>query len=57
MKDYDKNKELSYLKYRGVNDDYGWAMSQKPPTNDFDWIEYTSQFNEDSIKIYNEEKD
>ena len=29
MKDYDTNKELSYIKYLGVNDLYGWAMSQK----------------------------
>ena len=31
MKDYDKNKESSYLKY--------WAMSQKLPVNKFEWIE------------------
>ena len=29
MKDYDKNKELSYLKYWGVNNLNGWAMSEK----------------------------
>ena len=27
MKDYDKNKELSYLQYLDVKDLYGWAMS------------------------------
>ena len=27
MKDYDKNKELSYLKYWDVNNFYGWAIS------------------------------
>ena len=31
MKDYDKNKELPYLKYWDVNNIYGWAMSQKVP--------------------------
>ena len=32
-------------------------MSQKLPVNNFEWIEKTSQFNEDSIKNYNEESD
>ena len=27
MKDYDKNKELSYLQYLDVKDLYGWAIS------------------------------
>ena len=33
MKDYDKTKEWSYLKYWDVNNLYGWAMSQKFPVN------------------------
>ena len=28
-------------------------MSQKLPVNNFEWIEETSQFNEDFIKNYN----
>ena len=32
-------------------------MSQKLPVNKFEWIKYTSQFNEDFIKNYNEESD
>ena len=32
-------------------------MSQKLPVNNFEWIRYTSQFNEDFIKSYNEEID
>ena len=27
MKDYDENKELSYIKYWDVNNLYGWVMS------------------------------
>ena len=57
MKDYDKSKESSYLKYWDVNDLCGWAMSQKLPVNKFKWIEGTSQFNEDFINNYNEETD
>ena len=57
MKDYDKNKESSYLQYWDVNNLYGWVMSQKLPVNNFEWIEEASQFNEDFIKNYNEESD
>ena len=32
-------------------------MSQKLPVNNFEWIKYTSQFNEDFIKTYNEGTD
>ena len=32
-------------------------MLQKFPVNKFEWMEETSQFNEDFIKNYNEESD
>ena len=57
IKDYDKNKESSCLKYWNVNDLHGWAISQKLPVNNFKWIEDTSQFDEDFIKSYKEESD
>ena len=57
MKDYDENKESSYIQYWDVNNLYGWAMSQKLSANNFEWVKDTSQFNEDFIKIYNEESD
>ena len=50
MKDYDKNKESSYIQYWDVNNLYLWAMSQKLLVNIFEWIEDTSQSNEDFVK-------
>ena len=55
MKDYGKNKKLSYLQY--VYNLYGWAMSNKLPVNNFERIKDTSQFNEGFLKNYNEESD
>ena len=51
---YGKNKECSYLQYWNVNNLYGWAMSQKLPVNDFEWIDDTSQFIKTFAKNYNE---
>ena len=50
MKDYDKNKESSYLKYWDANDLYGQAMLQNLLANNFQWIKDISQFNEDLNK-------
>ena len=41
----------------GLNNLYDWAMSQKLPVNKFEWIEDTSQFNEDFIKKHHQESD
>ena len=54
MKNYDKNKESTHLKYWDRNNLYGWAMSQKLPLGGFKWVEETSQFNEDFIKTDND---
>ena len=42
MKDFDANKESSYLKYWDANNSYDWAMSQKFPVNKFECIEDAS---------------
>ena len=36
MKDYDKNKESSYIQYWGVNNLYGWAIWQNLQVNNFE---------------------
>ena len=35
MKNYDKNKESSYIQYVDANNLYGWVMSQKCPVDGF----------------------
>ena len=39
MKNYDKNKESSYIQYLDGNKLYGCAMSQKLSVDAFKWIE------------------
>ena len=52
MKDYDKNKEMSYIRYLDANNIYGWVMSQTLPVNNFEWINDTFHVNEGFIKKY-----
>ena len=54
MRDCDKNKKSSFLKYWNVSNLYGWAMSETLPVNDSKDI---SLFNEDFIKSYNDESE
>ena len=37
MKNYNKDKEVSFLQYLDANNLYGWAMSQKLPVSGFKW--------------------
>ena len=57
MRDYDKNKELSYTQCWDVNNLSSWTISQKLPVNNFARIKDISKFNENFIKNYNEESD
>ena len=51
MKDYDKNKESSYVKYWNINNLYGCEMSQKLPVNNFKWVNDISNFDESLEKV------
>ena len=57
MKNYDKNKESSFLIYDDANNLYGFAMCKKLPVSDFKWVDELSIFTEDFIKNYDEEGD
>ena len=57
IKNYDKNKESSYLQYLDTNNLYGWAMCQKLPVNGFKWVKNTSKIDEKFIKNYDEDSD
>ena len=45
------------FQYLDVNNLYGWAMLQKFPVNNFEWMKDTFQFNEDFRKNFDEESD
>ena len=57
MKNYDKNKESSFLEYVDANNLYGWAMSQKFPVDGFKLKKDISKFNADFLKNYDEDSD
>ena len=55
MKNYDKNKESSFLIYVDANNMYGWTMTKKLPVDRLKWVDDLSMFTEDFIKNYDEE--
>ena len=57
MKNYDKNKESSFLMYVDANNLYGWSMSKKLPVDGFKWVDDLTMVTEDFIKSYDEESD
>ena len=52
MKDYDKNKESSYIQYLEANNLYGAAMSEKLPMRGFNWVTDISKIDEEFVKNY-----
>ena len=59
MKNYDKNKESSFLIYDDANDLYGWSLCKKLPVVNFEWVKKDDilTFDEEFIKNYDEEDD
>ena len=57
MKNYDKNKESTFLVHDDANNLYGFAICKKLPVSDFKWVDDLSIFTEDFIKNYDEEND
>ena len=57
MKNYDKNKESSFLIYDDANNLYGWSMCKKLPVGDFKWVDDLLIFTEDFIKNYDGDND
>ena len=52
MRDYDKNKESSYIQYLDANNLYGKAMTEKLPVRGFRWMTDISRMDEDFVRSY-----
>ena len=52
MKNYNENKESSYIQYLDANNLCGWAMSQKLPVDGFEWVEDILIINEKLYKTH-----
>ena len=57
MKDYNKNKKSSYLRYLDANNLYGWAMCKKLPIINFKRTDDFSKYTENFIRNYDENSD
>ena len=57
MKNYNKNKKSSYLRYLDANNLYGWAMCKKLPVSNFKWTDDLSKYKENFIRNYDENSD
>ena len=57
IKNYDKNKESSYIMYLGAKNLYGWKMSQKLLVNDFKWKTDMSIFDKEFTRNHDDDSD
>ena len=57
IKNYNKDKEESFLQYLDANNFYGWDMSQKLPVSSFKWEKDMSKFTKEFLKNYDEDSD
>ena len=52
MKDYDENKDSSYIQYLDTNNLYCMAMCEKLPVKGFKWMDDISIIDEEFVKSY-----
>ena len=52
MRDYDKNKESSYIQYLDANNLYGKAMTKELPVRGFRWMTDISRMDEEFARSY-----
>ena len=57
MKDYNKDKEESFLEYLDANNLYGGAMSEPLNVDGFAFMQDLSKIDEDFIKNYDKDSD
>ena len=57
MKNYNKNKKSSYLRYLDANNLYEWAMCKKLPISNFKQTDDLSKYKENFIRNYDENSD
>ena len=57
MKDFDENKESTYIQYFHANNLHGQAISQPLPVSGFKWVKNKSKFTTDFILNYDVDSD
>ena len=55
MRNYDENKDSSFLEYKDANNLYGYAVTEKLPLRNFKWVKNVSKIDEDFIKNYDKD--